>query len=97
VGLAAFLILLLSAFAIAVYLYRRAADPLARTIALGTLGVLVTVAVHSFFDDIFVHAMEAQLALVMGMATVACRLSVEQPSATSGRRSATGWRLTADR
>jgi O-antigen ligase len=96
-GLAAFLFLLVSAFAIAVHLYRRAADPLARTLALGALGVLVTVAVHSFFDDIFVHAMEAQLALVLGMATVACRLSVEQPSATSGQRSAVGWRLTADR
>jgi O-antigen ligase len=96
VGLAAFLILLVSTFAIAVYLYRRAADPLARTIVLGALGVLVTVAVHSFFDDIFVHAMEAQLALVMGMATVACRLSVEKPSAISGQRSAAGWRLTAD-
>jgi O-antigen ligase len=96
VGLAAFLLMLVSAFAIVVYLYRRAADPLARTIVLGALGVLVTVAVHSFFDDIFVHAMEAQLALVVGMATVACRLSVEKPSATSGRRLAAGWRLTAD-
>src|SRR5205085_9279080 len=81
VGLAAFLILLVSAFAIAAYLYRRAVDPWARTMALGALGVLVTVVVHSFFDDIFVHAMEAQLALVMGMATVACRLSIEKPSA----------------
>src|SRR5919198_4458648 len=96
VGLAAFLILLVSAFAIVVSLYRRAADPLARTIVLGALGVLVTVAVHSFFDDIFVHAMEAQVALVLGMATVACRLSVEKPSASGGQRSASGWRLTAD-
>jgi O-antigen ligase len=78
VGLAAFLIMLVSAFVIAVYLYRHATDPFARTIALGALGVLVTVAVHSFVDDIFVHAMEAQLGLVMGMATVACRLSVGQ-------------------
>jgi O-antigen ligase len=83
VGLAAFLVLLVWAFVIAARLYRRAADPWARTIALGALGVLATVAVHSFFDDIFVHAMEAQLALVMGMATVACRLSVEEPSASS--------------
>jgi hypothetical protein len=50
--------------------------------------VLVTVAVHSFFDDIFVHAMEAQLALVVGMATVACRLSVEKQSAISHQPSA---------
>jgi O-antigen ligase len=76
-GLAAFLLLLASGFWIAAHLYRQARDPLARTLALGTLGVLATVAVHSFFDDIFVHAMESQLALVVGMATVACRLSVQ--------------------
>ncbi len=77
VGLVAFLVVLISAFVIAARLYRRALDPAARTLALGTLGVLVTVAVHSVFDNIFVHEMEAQLALVVGLATVACRLGVE--------------------
>jgi O-antigen ligase len=77
VGLAAFLIVLVSAFVIAARLYRRAGDGTARVLALGTIGVLMTVVVHSFFDDIFVHAMEAQVALVVGIATVACRLSVE--------------------
>ena len=77
VGLAAFLIVLVSAFVIAARLYRGAGDDTARVLALGTIGVLTTVVVHSFFDDIFVHAMEAQVALVVGIATVACRLSVE--------------------
>ncbi len=74
-GFVAFLVVLISGLRIAVRLYRMAADPLARALALGTLGVLVTVAVHSFFDDIFVHAMEAQVALVVGMATVSGRLA----------------------
>ena len=73
-GLAAFLIVLVSAFVIVGRSYRRASDPAAKVLALGVLGVLATVAVHSFFDNIFVHAMEAQLALVVGLATVACRM-----------------------
>ncbi len=82
-GLLAFLLLLGSGFWIAARLYRQARDPLASTLALGTLGVLATVAIHSFFDDIFVHAMESQLALVVGMATVACRLSAQESTDTS--------------
>ncbi len=74
VGLVAFLIALIAAFVIVARLYKRAATPWARTIALGTLGVLVTVAVHNNFDNIFVHEMEAQFALIIGIATVACRL-----------------------
>lgn len=85
-GLAAFLYVLGSAFVIVARLYREATDPLARALALGTLGVLVTVAVHSFFDNIFVHAMEAQLALVMGIAAAACRVAAaHQPDAAGPR------------
>lgn len=83
VGLIAFLVVFISAAVIAARLYRRAASPFARTVALGTLGVLATVAVQNFFDNIFVHAMEAQFALVMGVATVACRQSVEAAQARS--------------
>ncbi len=85
VGLGAFVLVLVSAFVIVTRLYRRAADPVARTLALGVLGVLTTVAVHSFFDNMFVHEMEAQLALVIGMVTVTCRLSVERGGAESQR------------
>jgi len=38
------------------------------------LGALVTVVVHNNFDNLFVHEMEAQFALMVGIATVACRL-----------------------
>jgi len=74
IGLIAFLAVLVAAFVIVARLYRRAETPWARTIALGALGVLVTVTVHNNFDNIFVHEMEAQLALIVGIATVACRL-----------------------
>jgi len=83
VGLAAFLIVLVGAFVIAVRLYRHAPTPLARTIALGTIGVLTTVTVHNNFDNIFVHAMEAQLALVIGLATVVSRLERDQAPGAS--------------
>jgi len=73
-GLLAFLIALAAAFVIVARLYRRAETPWTRAIALGALGVLVTVTVHNNFDNIFVHEMEAQLALIVGIATVACRL-----------------------
>ena len=77
VGLAAFLYVLVSAFAIVARLYDRTATPMARAIALGAIGVLVTVTVHSFFDDIFDHAMEVQVALVMGIATVCAGLAAD--------------------
>jgi O-antigen ligase len=37
-------------------------------LALGALGVMATVTVQSLVDDVFVHAMELQLALVLGAA-----------------------------
>lgn len=74
VGLIAFLILLVSAIVLLTRFYRQAQTLEARTIVLGAIGVLTTVIVHSNFDNIFVHAMESQFALVIGMATVACRL-----------------------
>jgi len=89
VGLIAFLVVLIAAFVIVARLYRRAATPWARTVALGALGALVTVAVHNNFDNIFVHEMEAQFALIVGIATVACRLETvdsRQPIVDSKQR-----------
>jgi O-antigen ligase len=42
-------------------------------LGLGILGVITAVAVHSFVDDVFVHAIELQLALCLAMAVaIAC-------------------------
>jgi len=80
VGLGAFLVVLVSAFIIGVKLYRRAETPRNRVLALGMIGVLTALTVHNNFDDVFVHAMEAQLALVVGLATVSCRLDDDGPA-----------------
>lgn len=65
IGFAAFAFLLVSALVICVRGYRRAKRPFDRAVALGALGVVVTIVVHSFFDDVFVHSMEVQWAMVM--------------------------------
>jgi O-antigen ligase len=65
IGLVAFLLLIGSALLIGIRGFRRATDPLSRAVALGATGVMVGIAVHSFFDDVFVHGMEVQMALVM--------------------------------
>jgi O-antigen ligase len=65
VGLLAFLLLIVSALVICVRAFRRSQQPLDRAVGLGAAGVVVGIAVHSFFDNIFVHGMEVQVALVM--------------------------------
>lgn len=46
----------------------RAADGLWRGVALGALGMWVHLAVHSVFDNLYVHAMSIQLGLLLGLA-----------------------------
>jgi O-antigen ligase len=68
-GFVAFIALLVSAMRICLRAVRIAPDNLGRAVGLGVLGVIVAFAVHEFFDDLFVHGMEAQLGLVMALAT----------------------------
>ncbi len=68
-GFVAFIALLVSAMRICLRAVRLAPDRLGRAVGLGALGVIVAFAVHEFFDDLFVHGMEAQLGLVMALAT----------------------------
>jgi O-antigen ligase len=69
-GLIAFLLLLVSACVICYRSYKRNVDPLSRAIGLGGLGVMLAFAFHMFFDDLFVHGMEVQIALVMVLVSV---------------------------
>jgi O-antigen ligase len=68
-GFVAFIALLVSAFQICVRAVRKSPDWLGRAVGLGALGVITAFAVHEFFDDLFVHGMEAQLGLIMALAT----------------------------
>jgi O-antigen ligase len=50
-------------------------------VALGVLGVVVHLSVHNFFDNLFVHGMYLQLAILLGISIPAERdLSDKQPS-----------------
>ena len=85
VGLSAFVLLLTACFLQAWRVLRRfdgglrsAGDHYWRTVALGALGVLVHLAVHSVFDNLFVHSMNVQLALVLGLLGLAGRAGETQ-------------------
>jgi len=71
IGFAAWILLLTSALVICARSYRRAPDALGRAIALGGAGVITAFAVHQFFDDLLVHSMEVQIALVMVLVSLA--------------------------
>jgi O-antigen ligase len=85
VGFAAYILLFGSAMAVCVRTYRRATnDPFGQMLGLGGLAVLVAFSSHQFFDDLLVHGIEVQLALIMAMVT-RCALTApeETPVAAS--------------
>ncbi len=49
-----------------------AGTALDRAVALGLLGVLVSITVHNLVDDVYVHGMELQMALVLTMIVILC-------------------------
>ncbi|HUT19508.1 MAG TPA: O-antigen ligase family protein [Anaerolineae bacterium] len=70
VGLSAYLILFVVCFAQAWRVIRRTRGYW-RAVALGVLGVLVHLSVHNLFDNLYVHSMNIQLALMLGLLSVA--------------------------
>jgi hypothetical protein len=61
-----------------------------RALALGLLGVFVAVAVHSFVDDVFVHAIELQIALCMALAVAVHRSPLSAGRGVGGEVSSPG-------
>jgi O-antigen ligase len=47
-------------------------------VALGAMGVVVHLSVHNFFDNLFVHAMYLQVAIILGLISSELR-GIEQP------------------
>ncbi len=78
IGFAAYLFLIGSAMYICIQAYRRAPDALGRAISLGGLAILVGYSFHQFFDNLFVHGMEVQLALIMAAVTRAGYASADE-------------------
>jgi putative inorganic carbon (HCO3(-)) transporter len=69
VGLVCYLILWISALWQAARATQRT-EGLPRAVALGTLGALVHLGVHSLFDNLFVHTMYLQIAVFLGLLSV---------------------------
>ena len=81
VGFAAYLFLFGSAMVICVRTYRRSTDPFGQALGLGGLAVLVAFSSHQFFDDLLVHGIEVQLALIMAMVSRCGLTAPEEASA----------------
>jgi len=80
VGLAAYMLLWGAALWKAWRDSRQASGwPLA--IALAVLGMLVHLAVHNLFDNLFVHAMYLQVAILLGMAAASKQQQATEPAA----------------
>jgi putative inorganic carbon (hco3(-)) transporter len=69
-GLAAYLLTLVLAFRAAAR-GLRAPDPFWQTVALGVLGSLVAVAIHSAFDNLYVHGVSVQIGGLFSLAILA--------------------------
>ncbi len=55
-----------------------------RAVALGALGILVHLSVHNLFDNLFVHSMNVQLGLVLGLLLLAEKYGVQTPTFAGG-------------
>jgi putative inorganic carbon (HCO3(-)) transporter len=66
-GLAVFLAMVASWFAVAARRVRGAATPLGRATAIGVLGVLAAVGTHNLFDNLYVSGMNVHLGLLIGL------------------------------
>jgi len=71
VGLIAYLALWGTAFWQTWRAFGSAADPYAKALALGALGVLVHVSVHNVVDNLWVHNMYIQVAIALGLVSAA--------------------------
>jgi O-antigen ligase len=74
-GLGAYLLLFGACFVVAWRTVQRT-QGYWRAVALGALGILVHLSVHNLFDNLYVHSMNVQLGLVLGLLFVAGKYGV---------------------
>jgi putative inorganic carbon (HCO3(-)) transporter len=79
IGLGAYLLLFGACFAVAWRTIQRT-QGYWRAVALGGLGILVHLSVHNLFDNLFVHSMNVQLGLVLGLLFLAERYGAGRPT-----------------
>ena len=67
-GITTYLLQFLSWLAVILAGFHRAKSPVDRALAAGVLASCLAVAVHNTFDDLYVHGLNAQLGLLVGLA-----------------------------
>jgi len=82
IGLLAYLAFVVSAVGHSWQVARRSSKPAVRGLAIGVLGVLVALAVHNFFDNMYVHGMGVHLALALGLVSALGKEVEPSPSRT---------------
>lgn len=87
IGFSMYVVLIGSTLAAAWAAARRAAG-VWRALALGILGSLLALAAHNFFDNLYVHGMNIQFGLLLGMA--ACLAAKEPTAQARGREPSNG-------
>ncbi len=85
IGLVAYLVFVVSALWHSWRVARRSSEPAVRGVAIGVLGVLVALAVHNFFDNMYVHGMGVHLALALGLVSAFGREGISSPSTKLNR------------
>lgn len=83
VGLGAYLLLFGACFVVAWRTVQRT-HGYWRAVALGALGILVHLSVHNVFDNLFVHSMNVQLGLVLGLLFLADKYGTAQQATGQG-------------
>ena len=84
VGLGTYLVFLVAALRRLWRLSGTLRDPFLRAVAVGALGMLLTLSVHNALDDLYVHGTVVQIAILLAIAGVAARLDTP---ATAGESS----------
>jgi O-antigen ligase len=82
-GLGAYLLLFGACFVVAWRTIQHA-QGYWRAVALGALGILVHLSVHNLFDNLFVHSMNVQLGLVLGLLFLAGKYGAAQDARHGG-------------
>jgi O-antigen ligase len=82
-GLGAYLLLFGACFVVAWRTVQRT-QGYWRAVALGALGILAHLSVHNLFDNLFVHSMNVQLGLVLGLLFLAGKYGVAEHAPDGG-------------
>lgn len=85
-GLGTYLLWLMKAFQLAWHVSSATRDVVLRAVAIGILGMLVTLSVHNALDDLYVHGTVVQIAIMLAWLSVIAQLDRKESEALDVHR-----------